>query len=98
MQKIILPSPSSDSDSTPDTWQRTEQRATTSKSVETINDLLAEDTLTAEPGVLKILDLTDPHVDRAGACALFDLALAVFMPAAEPKVVALDEAHNVRSL
>lgn len=53
-----------------------------------------------EPGTLTIIDLTDPFVDQAMACVLFDICLALFL---EDKtnnghVIALDEAHKVRSL
>jgi hypothetical protein len=56
------------------------------------NEENVEDTLTGEQGCLKILDLTALQVDRASACALFDLALAVFVKTDGPKVVGLDEA------
>jgi hypothetical protein len=63
-----------------------------------VDDAKVEDTLIGEAGCLKVVDLTDPHLDTAGACALFDLSLAVFIKSTKaPKVIALDEAHNVSS-
>lgn len=57
-----------------------------------------EDLLVGTPNCLKLVDLTDPHVDRSSACALFNLCLAVFLKDTKaPKVIALDEAHNVRT-
>lgn len=50
----------------------------------------------AEPGTLTVVDLTDPFVDAATACILFDICLGLFKQNA-PKdglVVALDEAHR----
>lgn len=51
----------------------------------------------AVPGSLTIVDLTDPFVDPASACVLFDICLALFLEdrSGVGKVVALDEAHKV---
>lgn len=51
----------------------------------------------ATPGSLTIVDLTDPFVDPASACVLFDICLALFLEdrSGVGKVVALDEAHKV---
>jgi hypothetical protein len=55
--------------------------------------------LAGSPGRLTIIDLTDPVIDSESACVLFDICLAIFMEkTACGKVVALDEAHNVRFL
>lgn len=56
-------------------------------------------------GTLTIVDLTDPFVDAAGACVLFDICLSLFLESDAgaavgggagtlPKIVALDEAHK----
>lgn len=52
----------------------------------------------AEPGMLTIVDLTDPLVDVSAACSLFDVCLGLFLEGkkATGKVIALDEAHKVR--
>jgi len=50
-----------------------------------------------QPGTLTIIDLTDPVIDPDSACVLFDICLAIFVEQTKGgKVVALDEAHNVR--
>lgn len=50
-----------------------------------------------QPGTLTIIDLTDPVIDPDSACILFDICLAIFVEQTKGgKVVALDEAHNVR--
>jgi hypothetical protein len=50
-----------------------------------------------QPGTLTIIDLTDPFIDPDSACVLFDISLAIFVEQTKGgKVVALDEAHNVR--
>ena len=48
-------------------------------------------------GTLTIVDLTDPFVDPASACVLFDIAQALFLedPAQIGRIIALDEAHKV---
>ena len=50
-----------------------------------------------EPGSLTIVDLSCPFVDYSAACALFDIALALFLESRGNvgRVVALDEAHKV---
>ena len=50
----------------------------------------------AEPGTLTVVDLTDPFVDAATACILFDICLGLFKQngPADGLVVALDEAHR----
>lgn len=55
-----------------------------------------EDMLRGEAGCLAIVDVTDSTYDSSIACGLFNLCLAAFIDRTEgPKVVALDEAHNV---
>ena len=58
-----------------------------------------EDPFTLKAGELTIVDLSDPLVDRATACSLFDMCLAVYFEAKSniSKVVALDEAHKFLS-
>lgn len=48
------------------------------------------------PGALTIVDLTDPFVDAASACSLFETCLALFLekPPACGRIIALDEAHK----
>jgi hypothetical protein len=76
--------------------QHNKQRKAKNATPNLVDDNMVEDTLTGEAGCLKVIDLTDPNLDTAGACALFDLALAVFIGSTKaPKVIALDEAHNV---
>ena len=50
-----------------------------------------------QPGSLTIVDLSCPFVDDGAACALFDIALALFLEKREAsgRIVALDEAHKV---
>ena len=57
------------------------------------------DIFDAKPGTLTIIDLTDPFVDPASACVLFDICLALFLErnVATGCVFALDEAHKARS-
>lgn len=57
----------------------------------------AHDIFKAEPGNLTIVDLSDPFVDPASACVLFDICIALFLEdrTAVGRVVALDEAHKV---
>ncbi|KAI9715120.1 MAG: hypothetical protein M1828_001055 [Chrysothrix sp. TS-e1954] len=57
------------------------------------------DIFDAKPGTLTIIDLTDPFVDPASACVLFDICLALFLErnAATGYVFALDEAHKART-
>jgi len=51
----------------------------------------------ATPGALTIVDLTDPFIDSATACVLFDICLSLFLesPTNSGRVVALDEGHKV---
>lgn len=50
-------------------------------------------------GQLTIIDLTDPFIDRAGACSLFEIVTRLFMrvKVASGKVLVVDEAHKVRT-
>ena len=50
-----------------------------------------------EPGSLTIVDLSCPFIDESAACALFDIALALFLEnrGNVGRVIALDEAHKV---
>jgi len=52
--------------------------------------------LVPQPGALTIVDLSDPFVDPASACVLFDICLALFLEdqSGIDKVIALDEAHK----
>jgi len=52
--------------------------------------------LVPQPGALTIVDLSDPFVDPASACVLFDICLALFLEdqTGIGKVIALDEAHK----
>ena len=54
------------------------------------------DGLVPQPGALTIVDLSDPFVDPASACVLFDICLALFLEdqSGVGKVIALDEAHK----
>lgn len=55
-----------------------------------------EDVLQTDPGCLTIVDLTDPLIDAASACSLFDICLGIFLEGKQMgRVVALDEAHKV---
>ena len=58
----------------------------------------AERLFDLEPGTLTIIDLSDPFVEAATACILFDIcfgiAKAVTVQREESLVVALDEAHK----
>ena len=53
-----------------------------------------------QPGGLTIVDLSCPFVDESAACAMFNICLAIFLEDRKPagRIVALDEAHKVRSL
>ena len=54
------------------------------------------DILQTNPGSLTIIDLTDPLVDAASACSLFDICLGIFLEDGQVgRVIALDEAHKV---
>ena len=54
------------------------------------------DILQTKPGSLTIVDLTDPLIDAASACALFDICLGIFLEDRQVgRVFALDEAHKV---
>lgn len=50
------------------------------------------------PGVLTIIDLTDPFINASSACALFDIALSLYLETeiSTGKLLVLDEAHKVR--
>jgi hypothetical protein len=52
------------------------------------------------PGVITIVDLSDPFVDEASACALFDICVGLFLEkdVKYGRVIALDEAHKVTPL
>ncbi|KAF1956603.1 hypothetical protein CC80DRAFT_593332 [Byssothecium circinans] len=53
------------------------------------------DILTGTPGVLTIIDLTDPVIDADFSCVLFDICLSIFLSQTKcSKIIALDEAHN----
>ncbi|KAF8540664.1 hypothetical protein BDD12DRAFT_561818 [Trichophaea hybrida] len=49
-----------------------------------------------DAGRLVVVDLSDPFVDEATACSLFDICLNLFLdrPPRHGKVIALDEAHK----
>jgi hypothetical protein len=50
------------------------------------------------PGQLTIIDLSDPFIDAASACALFEIVLRVFVRADlkdAGKFLVVDEAHKV---
>ena len=53
-----------------------------------------------QPGGLTIVDLSCPFVDESAACAMFNICLAIFLEDRKVagRIVALDEAHKVRSL
>lgn len=59
-------------------------------------DAMAENLFATKPGTLTIVDLTDPFIDPASACSLFDMCLALFLEhdTKAGRVVALDEAHK----
>ena len=52
-----------------------------------------------KPGSLTIVDLSCPFVDESAACAMFNICLAIFLEdrLKASRIVALDEAHKVRS-
>jgi hypothetical protein len=51
--------------------------------------------LTGAPGLLTIVDLTDPVIDADSACVLFDICLSIFLSLTKcGTIVTLDEAHN----
>lgn len=52
-----------------------------------------------KPGSLTIIDLSCPFVDEAGACGMFNICLSLFLETRgdDARIVALDEAHKVRS-
>lgn len=54
------------------------------------------DPFAVNEGELTIIDLSDPLVDSAGACSLFDMCLGLFLERNTPtgKLVVLDEAHK----
>lgn len=49
-------------------------------------------------GQLTIVDLSDPFIDPASACGLFEIVTRLFvrMPMDTGKVLVVDEAHKVR--
>lgn len=49
-------------------------------------------------GEVTIVDLTDPFIDAAGACSLFEIITRLFIRAevGTGKVLVVDEAHKVR--
>lgn len=49
------------------------------------------------PGQLTIIDLSDPFLDAASACGLFDIIVRLFIRAEVEtgKVLVVDEAHKV---
>lgn len=55
------------------------------------------DIFNVQPGSLTIVDLSDPFVDAASACVLFDICLALFLEERSDigRIIALDEAHKV---
>ncbi|KAK0864680.1 hypothetical protein LTR87_015695 [Friedmanniomyces endolithicus] len=56
----------------------------------------ARQLLDLQPGTLTVVDLSDPFVDAATVCTLFDICVSVAMEKRSEcgKVVALDEAHK----
>jgi hypothetical protein len=52
------------------------------------------------PGVLTIIDLTDPFINASSASALFDIALSLYLETevSTGKLLVLDEAHKVKVL
>lgn len=56
-----------------------------------------QDVFWADPGTLTVVDLTDPFLDSATACVLFQACLELFLehPAEHGFIFALDEAHEV---
>lgn len=50
-----------------------------------------------EDGTITIIDLTDPFINPSAACALFDIALSLYLekPLPSGKLLVLDEAHKV---
>jgi len=54
------------------------------------------DVFSNRAGTLTIIDLTDPFVDPASACSLFEICLALFLEEAPKcgRIIALDEAHK----
>ena len=52
-----------------------------------------------KPGSLTIVDLSCPFVDESTACAMFNICLAIFLEdrLKASRIVALDEAHKVRT-
>lgn len=60
---------------------------------------IPKDTWKFNPGTLTIIDLSCPFVDADDACALFNICLSLFLENRHEggRLVALDEAHKVRS-
>lgn len=53
-----------------------------------------------EAGQLSIIDLSDPFIDSASACGIFEAVTRLFVRASVEtgKVILVDEAHKVRDL
>jgi hypothetical protein len=74
-----------------------EERKKQAKSYEGKRDAIpSNNILHLEPGTLTIVDLSDPFVDAATVCILFQICLSIFSstPPDHGLVVALDEAHK----
>ena len=56
--------------------------------------------LSFQPGSLTIIDLSCPFVDESAACTMFNICLAIFLEDRQEtsRIVALDEAHKVRTM
>ncbi len=75
--------------------QHNKQRQAMNATPNLVDDNMVEDTLIGVAACVKVIDLTDSNLDTTGACALFDLAFAVFIKSTKAtKAIALDEAHN----
>ncbi|PVI06990.1 hypothetical protein DM02DRAFT_489510, partial [Periconia macrospinosa] len=64
------------------------------------NKATTRNLLQGQPGVLTIIDLTDPVIDAETACVLFDICLSIFLSQTQEeigRIVGLDEAHNYMS-
>lgn len=61
-------------------------------------DALTEQRPRFAPGELTIIDLSDPFIDPASACGLFEVLTRLFVRAEvnTGKVLVVDEAHKVR--
>jgi hypothetical protein len=60
---------------------------------------MLDDIFSSAQGTLTIVDLSDPFVNEGDACALFSICLSIFMEnrADCGRIIALDEAHKVRT-